>query len=549
MSTAPEIYEDGVPPLDLAPGPKSGHSLSDKVMQTAVFCVRWGIRGLGISVFSYAGLNSFGKVEDRVGPATVEAQLSLNGDGDVRANASLGGATFDYSDGPLGMDLRITGINKDASSTFKQSLDKTITKNSQTPAALKQIERAGHDTLDHALWKGGLVLLASALSGSTAAEGSLLIARSLRKKEAITSRGLKRGAAVATAGALSLSAAGFATSAISRDESSLKHPKFNNSDSLKTVVSLAETTIRSFDNYKQDSSRLEVWLGNYIQLLKNLNTLPVFTNKLVPVVVIADRHSRPCTYERVDEIVRAFHAKFVMNAGDETEWGQAFEQKLFNGNCPSDNPGIVSVPIFFVGGNHDSKQTAIAMSKYKNVTVLDGQTVPIGVQFGGQQVSFKIFGEPDPRFTPDITDRPSNEEEDAMVTAQAQEIADKVNHDKPDIVLVHAPFSARQIRKDVTSMRSAATPLIVTGHSHKYALDRKNQILTSGSIGASGLRGYDGGSSDVSAAAIAYFDPATKKLVAVLNLGLKTDGTFESQMEYVDQNGGQQANSLENLAG
>ncbi len=508
-----------------------------KTKAVTSFCGKLTARLAGVAAGSIMTLSTFGTVHEHVGPATVDATVTVDLGGDVVATTSAGSAKFDNSDGPFGIHVNVVGIDKHAVDELKQQLDSNAEKGNKPAEVLSKFEPQVGNLRSQASQRARYALMGGGIGGELVAEASIGFLLMLRRREILGGRQLALMGLSAVALPATVLGASGALTAYTAHKDALQHPRFNSSESLESIVNTANSTISSLDKYKQDSAQFTPWLNNLIAIQENLYTAPS-VNGLLPMVIISDRHSRPCTYQRVGNFVDSTHAVLVLNLGDEEEWGKSFEDDLFaDPSCPNDNMGQLHASVLFEPGNHDSGTTVDKIRQYANVTIMDGHTKTLSLATPYGNVQLKVLGAPDPRFTPDFADRPTLEAENQLLEQQGLSLARTAAQDRPDFVMVHDPAVGRAMRTALQELAPGYMPLLLDGHTHRYNLDPANYEVTSGSVGASGLRGYEQAGTEERSAmdmAVGYFDPKTLALKAVLDTQVRNDGSFGGEMDYLD---------------
>lgn len=476
-------------------------------------------------VCSIASLKAFGATEGQVGPAKVTAEMTASLDG--RAEISLppiGKGWFDVSKGPLGMRFELNQLDQGIPEIVKKELQ------AKSPNKFVDTSREDLEQLrNKAIGKGSLLLLAGGAFGVLSAEALLRINKEKYTKKDLLNMGI-RGAVIP----LGMLIASSTLTLTTYDKDAFDHPHFDSSGSLERVVNFANSTLNSVDKYKRNSQQLLAWAKNLSNIQKNLDVIPS-SSDLIPVLAISDVHGRPCSYDRAEQLIKSFSVEFVINTGDETEWGHVFEDPLFSSQCKNNSMASLKLPVIFVPGNHDSPSSVAEYKKLSNVIIPTGDTIKVPIKHGNKEVVFRILAAPDPLYTPDFVSRPDKKTEDNQVKLVGSELGYQALIDKPDIIAVHEPMAVRSALKVLGQNNES---LILAGHTHKFTFDKKNSWVTLGSFGGSGLRSYEQITSSersTTEAAILYFDPSTRKLVSVLDLRVQNDGSISSQMHNLNK--------------
>lgn len=528
----------------------------DRLRNVAATCGRMagkaGLLGLRTGLVAGCGaasLGAFGETTANIGPTTVAAEMTIDLSGDAVAELSLGQVTFDASDGPLGMKLRVTAVNSNAPSMVRSQFDNqaleagTVTSASSTDAVFKPYESSLNELLDDTKRKGALLLLGGGIFGGLAGELAIGYSRNLRRKEHPSREHvLKMGATALLIPNLLLAGAGTITAATLHDDA-LEHPRFGN-DSLGELASFAQSSAGVLDVYTEHSDRMTEWLDNLVAIQQNAESLPNPDQNLVPVLAISDTHSRPCSYNRAQSLIDAFGVAFVINAGDESEWGQTFEQSVFSCGDSGSSTQIEHmgdlqlpnrsgrIPIILTPGNHDSRSSISSSADYPNVIIPRSETVEVTVPHMGKNVTFRLAGGVDPLNTPLFWERPSRETENELVCRLGENIAEAAIAGDADIAVVHAPTAGNVIDEVLGEENDM---LIIQGHTHRFRTDPERNIVTLGTFGGAGLRTLQKDVNEVGStvqATIMYFDATSKKLVWGWDLRVHNDGASTAEPFY-----------------
>lgn len=497
------------------------------------FVGRTIFRGAVVGLFAVGCLRSFGDVQGEAGPATLESRLTIDPSGNVEGNISIDNAYLDISDGPLGAEVRMVKLDSDKLRDTGKRIDSEA-ENIKKPEDVLDLFKDQVDDLKKRTIEHGLAaLILGGIGGMAVADASLAFLALQRKNHPYSRRQLYQKAAGALLiPSMIVSGAAANTVRTMHDNPFQQALRFGDHGSLEAIRDLTNSSIFSLENYKDSSKQLSAWLNDLITLQQNMNRNILRPDGLIPVLIIGDIHRRPCSYERAQEIIKVYGIGLGFNVGDESELGQTLESKLFNTQCDSgvNDIGDVSAPIVFIGGDHDNKQIVEEIAKYDNVTVLDGKTRVVRVVFGQQEMELRVLGISDPRLTEDTLNRPTEAEYNALLEAQAQAISKTALADKPDLIVVHSQTEAEMIRQLVTV---GDTPTILSGDTHKFAIDAQKGILTTGTFGGAGLRGYNydqNKSNNTVQATIAYFDPKTKTISYVLDLSVSPNGSISGNI-------------------
>ncbi|MDQ1464304.1 MAG: hypothetical protein QOC73_1245, partial [Actinomycetota bacterium] len=171
--------------------------------------------------------------------------------------------------------------------------------------------------------------------------------------------------------------------------------------------------------------------------------------------------------------------------------------------------GTLGRPYVYIKGNHDSPETVAAVEAEPNATYLHySSTVVDGL---------RIYGAPDPRFTPNLSTAASANDEKA-VAAFGADLAQRVQQAQPpkiDIVMVHDPVEGEQL--------DGVVPLVLAGHTHKRQVSQLKHgtlLYIEGSTGGAGLRALDNAQPTPLEASVLYFNRTTHLLEAYDEISL-----------------------------
>jgi predicted phosphodiesterase len=225
----------------------------------------------------------------------------------------------------------------------------------------------------------------------------------------------------------------------------------------------------------------------------------------VRVLHVSDLHLNPAGFDLATRLADQFDVAAVVDTGDMGTWGLPQEPGV------ADNVGRFKVPYLFVKGNHDDTDMVKAVAANDNARVLDGTgTVVAGIRF---------FGVADPTFTPgkgrDV------EEFEQLKEARSVGVGEALDRQalRPDVLLVHDGRLAAYARGHVAT--------VLEGHLHRFGTEVVNntRTLMSGTTGAGGpdnLRAPDPPPAD---AEVVYFDPTTRRPVAVDRISVRLPGS------------------------
>ena len=208
----------------------------------------------------------------------------------------------------------------------------------------------------------------------------------------------------------------------------------------------------------------------------------------IRVLHISDIHNNKAALDFVQKVAEQFSVDFIVDTGDLTDMGSPPETVIVQ------QIGKLPIPYVFVAGNHDSRTVINALSKLKNVTVLNGQTI--------EMKGLRLLGLPNPasaRAGAGSVDT-TPQEIDANAT-QLQQIYDGLpDPQRPDVLAVHDPQQSKRLWGRI--------PLVLCGHLHTPSIQRQDAppmpmppgmvmsastvLCNAGSTGAAGIRYFEG---------------------------------------------------------
>ncbi|MBS4024902.1 MAG: metallophosphoesterase [Clostridia bacterium] len=279
--------------------------------------------------------------------------------------------------------------------------------------------------------------------------------------------------------------------------------------------------------------RLQIVAENLFQVYQTLETLelrePLDSN--LRVLHISDIHNNPAAFDFVRQIARSFRADFIINTGDETDFGTPLESIIFQQIVD------LKIPYVFLGGNHDSPETLKAISQIDNVVLLDRDIV--------QLKGLTILGFSDPASkSAEIT--PMGVDELNLNVAEIQTFIEE-SQLKPDILAVHNHRLAHEL--------AGVAPMIMHGHDHKVAITERDEtiILDAGTTGASGIRGLQTVNETPYSVLLLYFKVEEERIVILTAVdvfkvhNLRTGFTLERTVLNKIISGENGENGIENL--
>ncbi|MCW2604764.1 MAG: Metallophosphoesterase [Pseudonocardiales bacterium] len=480
----------------------------------------------------------FGRTEGRVGPATIEVSHDLLGSafrgGQVVGDVEPAGTVRfeDIFTSPLHTELRIRGIDQTEALLLRDDFASQATAQDLEDRLLGQ----ARSLLIRSAIVSTAWFVVGAAVGALAALGVLALL-SRRLVGHVRRRRAWQGVGALTGTALLLSLAVFGSAAATLRPDGLARPQLTGY--LTQADTLLRATGTSLSDYQDHSKRLSSWIN---QLAETQRQFTQFSTRpaddgLLRFLVISDVHSRPCTYDRVRTIAQVFGVAFVINSGDETEWGSNLESSLLTGDscAPRSRPSYLTdadgnpIPVYQVKGNHDSAATMATLAAESNVTVLDhsGATVTATVQ--NAEVEVSIYGIGDTRFTPDDGLVGKKEGDSGSLGGRGLAAGRDVAQANANIVVTHDPLAFAEMDKAYPSCFSDAS-LLIAGHTHQEDTSKRIEgvpLLVNGTTGGGGLRTAEGGDSgQASVMTVVYMDPSSKAIVRYGVVSVDNDGSF-----------------------
>jgi predicted phosphodiesterase len=225
----------------------------------------------------------------------------------------------------------------------------------------------------------------------------------------------------------------------------------------------------------------------------------------VRVLHVSDMHLNPAGFDLAERLAEQFDVAAVVDTGDMGTWGLAREPEV------AANIGRFDVPYLFVKGNHDDTDMVEAVAANDNARVLDGTSAAVeGIRF---------FGVADPTFTPGKGYQVEEFEE--LKVERSVAVADAVDRQalRPDVVMVHDGRLAAYARGHVAT--------VLEGHLHRFGTEVVNgtRTLMTGTTGAGGPDNFRAADPPAADAQVVYFDPETRRPVAVDRITVRLPGS------------------------
>ena len=175
------------------------------------------------------------------------------------------------------------------------------------------------------------------------------------------------------------------------------------------------------------------------------------------------------------------------------------------------NIGRFDVPYLFVKGNHDDADMVEAVAANDNARVLDGTSAVVaGIRF---------FGVADPTFTPGKGYQVEQFEKLKVERRWPWPTPSTRQALRPDVVMVHDGRLAAYARGHVAT--------VLEGHLHRFGTEVVNGTCTlmTGTTGAGGPDNFRAADPPPADAQVVYFDPETRRPVAVDRITVRLPGS------------------------
>jgi predicted phosphodiesterase len=228
-------------------------------------------------------------------------------------------------------------------------------------------------------------------------------------------------------------------------------------------------------------------------------------NGTVRVLHVSDLHLNPAGFDLAERLADQFDVAAVVDTGDMGTWGLPTEPQV------AANVGRFDMPYLFVKGNHDDEDMVEAVARHDNARVLD--------HTGTEVAGIRFFGVADPTFTPGKGWRVDEFEE--LKVARSVGVGDAVDRQalRPDVLLVHDGRLAAYARGRVAT--------VLEGHLHRFGTEVVNgtRTLQTGTTGAAGPDNFRATEPPPAGAQVIYFDPETRRPVAVDRITVRLPGS------------------------
>lgn len=307
-------------------------------------------------------------------------------------------------------------------------------------------------------------------------------------------RRTRAAAARATLGGLLTVTAMLAPAVVTYNVGAFNAPRYTGAlEYAPTLIGDVQTGIDRLATLREEMARISENLHRAYEAIGA--TRPAIADDTIRFLHISDVHLNPAAFDLAQELSEQFGVHAVIDTGDMGTWGFPFEQ-----NIPSRVAGF-EVPYLFVRGNHDNGAMEDAVAAVPNARVLD--------EAGTEVEGITFYGVGDPTFSPGQGYRV--EEFDELKIRRSTVIRDQLQALEPpaDVLLVHDSRLARYT--------AGTVPTVLSGHYHRFDTSVANgtRYLATGTVGGAGPDGLRAEDTVPYGAEVLYFDPVTKRPVAV----------------------------------
>jgi predicted phosphodiesterase len=365
-------------------------------------------------------------------------------------------------------------------------------------AALAPLERDAREAAREFLLRVTAVGLLGGLAGV------LLFAR----RDARRLAGAAVGGAVATAVLLVPSVATY-------DISAFRAPRYEGAvEYAPVLVGDVRTGLDRLQTLRDEIARITANLNRAYAALGR--PVPLVEGSTVRVLHVADVHLNPAGFDLARQLADKFEVAAVVDSGDMGTWGLPPERGITR------RVRDFRVPYLFVKGNHDNSAMVAAVAANPNARVLDDSTTTVqGIRF---------HGVPDPVFSPGQGYRVK--EFQRLKERRSADVATELDGlvQRPDVLLVHDPALARYALGNVAT--------VLEGHLHSFGTKVVNgtRELRTGTVGGAGPDGLRAKQPVPYTAEVLYFDPATRRPVAVDRITVGAlESSFSVDRELLDE--------------
>lgn len=273
-----------------------------------------------------------------------------------------------------------------------------------------------------------------------------------------------------------------------------EEPRYNgNLSYAPDILAFSQQTLANLDAYEDRVPEIASSLYNTINQLHELPaSLPGNANT-IKVLHISDMEESSAGARLTKTVADLYEIDFVIDTGDSTQLGTAFEVGYLTSYLP------LAKPYVWVAGNHETPTITGAMKAIPGVRVMENDFTEIA--------GIKIGGFPDPAAA-NISPASASDE-------QLNELAGKISRQvdstspRPFIVATHDPKMISQLAGKV--------PILLYGHTHRENIDVKKGtvVMDAGTTGGGGPRNFEQQKEFPSTLHILYIQKDPMKLTAV----------------------------------
>ena len=351
------------PPLPAAEILAAVGSFNEHISRAGKLAGRIALASVGIGAGMYFGLTSSSYEAQFAGVSTEVTASVFNHEG-LSIHTTLGDIEFPKLDGlPIGLRADPTA-GPDTITSFGHDI------NNFKARAYQDFNRERWKIAEHF---GGRGLLGAGLGGL----GSAVVAEYLLAGKSERDEKLKKAALATGSGVLAFTATlGYGVASFQPDQ--LKDTR---STGVLAQVDALRSTVSNLNARDASTTAINGGLAqiNALLLIRDSITQPIEAKtapvSALKVLFISDMHLRNM-YPFLKDVITANNIGLIVNSGDETEKGTAYDFKLDPGYLSSITALTKKTPMFWVKGNHDSLQdTSSVMAKIPGVHVLDQQVL------------------------------------------------------------------------------------------------------------------------------------------------------------------------------
>ncbi|GEM_PF-1383110 len=446
---------------------------NEQISRAGKLAGRIVLGAVGIGAGMYFGLTS-STYEAHFAGVSTEVTASVFSHEGLSVHTTLGDIEFPKLDGlPLGLRADPTA-GPDTITSFGHDIN--------------NFKARAYRDFTSERWKiaeyfGGRGLLGAGLGGL----GSAVVAEYLLAGKSERDAKLKKAALATGSGVLAFTATvGYGAASFQPDQ--LKDTR---STGVLAQVDALRSTVSNLNARDASTTAINGGLAqiNALLLIRDSITQPIEAKtapaSALKILFISDMHLRNM-YPFLKDVIKANNIDMIMNTGDETEKGTAYDFKLDPGYLPAIAALTKDTPMFWVKGNHDSLQdTSSVMAKIPGVHVLDQQVA--------QAYGLWIAGIGDARSYGDGTPALGDAEAKYEQVATEKILADPATAINPnsffDMLLAHEQTAGLVI---VDKLKNRVR-LLADGHGHRQNplddLQKPNGSINNveGSTGMGGL--------------------------------------------------------------